>query len=52
MGWTAHLGDQQLASCQLPFAGIHLSVGVHLGTLQLLATVHKGLDLRLHLANV
>lgn len=50
--WIAYLRDKQLASCQLPLAGIHLPVGVHLGTLQLLATVHERFDLRLHLANV
>lgn len=50
--WMAYLRDKQLASCQLPLAGIHLPVGVRLGALQLLAAVHERLDLRLHLANV
>lgn len=40
-----YLGDEQLAGCQLPLAGIHLPVGVHLCTLELLAAVHQGLDL-------
>ena len=30
---VAYLGDEQLAGCQLPLAGIHLPVGVHLGAL-------------------
>lgn len=49
---VAHLGDEQLAGCQLPLTGIHLPVGIHLGALKLLAAVHQGLDLWLHLADV
>lgn len=47
-----HLGYEQLAGRQLPLAGVHLPVGVHLGALELFAAVHQGLDLRLHLADV
>lgn len=49
---VAYLGDEQLAGCQLPLAGIHLPVGVHLGALKLFAAVHQRFDLRLHLADV
>lgn len=47
-----YLGYEQLAGRQLPLAGVHLPVGVHLGALKLFAAVHQGLDLRLHLADV
>lgn len=47
-----HLGDEELAGRELPLAGVHLPVGVHLGALQLLAAVHQRLHLRLHLADV
>lgn len=49
---AAHLGDEQLARGQLPLAGIHLPVGIHLRALKLFAAVHQGLDLRLHLADI
>lgn len=47
-----YLGDEQLTGCQLLLIGLDLAVGVGLSALQLLATVHQRLDLRLHLADV
>lgn len=49
---VTYLGNEQLAGSQLPLAGIHLPVGVHLGILELFAAVHQGFDLRLHLADI
>lgn len=47
-----HLWNEELASCELPLAGVHLPVGVYLGALQLFAAVHQRLHLRFHLADV
>jgi len=51
-GGGAHLGDAQLAGSQLLLVLVHLLVALRLGALQLLAALHHGLHLRLHLADV
>ena len=44
--------DAQLAGGQLQLVLVHLLVALRLGALQLLAALHHGLHLRLHLADV
>lgn len=43
--FDGYLGYKQLTGCQLFLIGLDFAVGIGLSALQLLATIHKGLDL-------
>ena len=49
---AGYLGDEHLAGGQLLVVGLRLAAGVWQAALQLLAALHQGLDLRLHLADI